>query len=182
LLVFYNEIDKVVPILESNTLCPNNQANCIDEGVHNNQIVCVPCNKLIAFVPIVNRKRMPASDTGQLLINDPNFEDLLWLSLLNKTEVHESSLKMSLLVLKKEQIYVGVVPNYFKVENFISPFICSDTQVSIIIHNYYFKFVVPIMIVFMMILIMLSLDVYFKYKAKEFLSKYRILFLRKGQI
>ncbi len=163
-----------MPISENKIICPNNPSYCIDEGVDNNQVLCVPCNKLLIFLPIINREKMLTNETKKILENDPNFENLLWLSLLNQTTVN-NNLKKSLAQLKKEEIYAGVAPNYFRVENYLSPYFCPDKElppVSVIVHKYYFRFFIPVMIVFMLILVIITLDFYFIHKAKELLSKH----------
>lgn len=144
--------------------------------MRNNQVSCVPCNKLIVFLPVFNKKKTLTGDLGRLIEVSPIFEEILWFSLMDKQKQAEQDLNETIKKFQLHEESSGVVPSYFVIEKVLLPslaFLYENDENFEQGNNYlvYFKILLLILILLMLLLGLLSLDNYFKYKAKEYLCK-----------
>ncbi len=155
-----------------NKLCPD-ESHCIDESPQNNQIQCMPCNKLIVFFPLTeNSINQKDSDSlGTCIGNDPEFENILWSKEQNYIVVSNETINR----FQTPQLVSGIVPSSFKIDSVRLPYYELNKRTSdlnAIKEMQVFMLVfMPLLFLVFVILGTFFLDFYFKYKAKMGLCK-----------
>lgn len=171
---FNNYFIVVTPML-NNSFCAK-PTDCIDEGLLNNQVKCVPCNKLIISLPILNQKRILTSRSGKCTGSDNYdvFEDILWYLLQGKVSLNSSKIVNKF---RESKLISGIIPEYFNLESILLPYhaMINENEPAFRPNNaqdFWDTSTLSILIFILgSLMISIAMDFYLKYKAKEFILK-----------